>query len=425
MKKILIVGGGGREHSICWKLYNDDANIALYCAPGNAGTAYMATNLNIAAEDIDGIKKWCIENRPDMVVVGPEAPLCAGIADELASIGIKTFGPSKQAAQLEGSKSFAKEIMLSAGVPTAKAKIFSEISAAIDFLQHSAPPWVIKADGLAAGKGVAICNAMDEAKEVLENILIKRVFGDAGQTVLIEEYLIGEEVSVLGFTDGTNVVLMPTAQDHKRVFDNDRGPNTGGMGAYSPTLFESEDFMQNVKEKIFLPVLQELRKRNIIYKGVLYAGLIVTKDDGAKVLEFNCRFGDPEAEVLLPRLNSNLLMLMESCINGTLSEKQISFLEESCVCVVMASSGYPGSYRKGEIITGIEEASKDEKVIVFHAGTKLNNGVVLTNGGRVLAVTARGASLSEALKNVYSAVEKIKFNGAFFRKDIAAKALNK
>lgn len=418
---ILVVGGGGREHALAWRLSKDSASPQVFCAPGNAGTATVARNIPIDAEDIPKLTAWARANNPDLVVVGPEAPLCMGIADELAEGGFKVFGPSKAAAQMEGSKVFSKDVMEKGGVPTARAGTFTDPASAMKFAKELGAPVVIKAEGLAAGKGVTVCSTMAEAEKAIRESLVDRVFGDAGSRVLVEEFLQGEEASILALVDGEHVVLLPSAQDHKRVFDRDQGPNTGGMGAYSPAPVVTASLLPEIREKVFTRTLDELRRRGIAYRGVLYAGLMI-HNGAIKVLEFNCRFGDPETQAILPRIEGDLSSIFLACTEGRLREDMVRCRKESCVCVVMASGGYPGSYTKGKVVTGLDEAGAVPGVTVFHAGTRLENGKTVTSGGRVLGVTALGSDLKSAVKNVYKGVEAIQFEGAHYRKDIAARA---
>ncbi len=420
--KILIIGGGGREHAIAWKLSEDSSNPRLFCMPGNAGTDAIATNLDIGAEDIESITAWAAENRPDLVIVGPEVALCKGIADKLKPLEISVFGPSRDAAQLEGSKVFAKKIMLAAKVPTAASAEFSNAEDACKGLESFGIPVVVKADGLAAGKGVFICTTRDEAESVIRDIFGNKRFGQAGNIVLIEEFLDGEEASILALIDGEAIVMLASSQDHKRAFNNDQGPNTGGMGAYSPAPVVNDDLWPVIRKQIFEPTLEELKRRGITYKGVLYCGLMITKY-GPKVLEFNCRFGDPECQVILPRIEGDLLPILMAVVNGTLTEDIINWKKEHCACVVMASGGYPGEYRKGYVIEGIPDANELENTIVFHAGTAISDKKITTSGGRVLAVTALGDDLAEAVKQSYKGVLKIKFENAHYRTDIASKGL--
>ncbi len=422
--KILVIGGGGREHTLVWKLVNDSCRPQVFCAPGNAGTAGLATNLDIKAEDIPALVAWAKKNRPDLTVVGPEAPLCAGITDVLEKEGLRVFGPSKAAARMEGSKVFAKDVMMAAGVPTAQSSTFTDAGKAIDFIQDIGVPIVIKAEGLAAGKGVTVCATREEAERAVREALVDGAFGEAGQRILVEEFLDGEEVSVLALTDGNHVVLLASAQDHKRAYDQDKGPNTGGMGAYSPAPVLKPGQMPDIEREVFGRTLAELKSRGIHYKGVLYAGLMVTRD-GPKVLEFNCRFGDPETQVILPRIEGDLIPALQACIDGTLDPSMVKYKAEACVCVVMAAGGYPGNYQKGKEIRGLKVAAKVKNAVVFHAGTELAGGKVLTAGGRVLGVTALGKTLKAAVDCAYEAVGKIGYDGVMFRRDIAARALQR
>lgn len=420
--KVLVVGSGGREHTLAWAIANDSCDIELFCAPGNAGTASLGANLPIAAEDVAGIVSWAREARPDLTVIGPEAPLCAGLTDALEAEGLRVFGPNKAAAQLEGSKIFAKEVMESAGVPTAASASFTEPETAKAYVRECGAPIVVKAEGLAAGKGVTVCESVAQAEAAIDDALIGKIFGDAGARVLIEECLTGPEASILALVDGEHCVMLASSQDHKRAHDGDQGPNTGGMGAYSPAPVVTEDMWPLIREQVFERTLAGLKSRGITFKGVLYAGLMLTPE-GPKVLEFNTRFGDPETQVVLPRLDVDIIPLFDACIDGRLSADMVRWKPEACVTVVMAAEGYPGSYPKGQSIDGLGAAEADDSVTVFHAGTKLQEGSVVTSGGRVLGVTARGADLRTAVDHAYAAVDKIHFEGGWCRRDIAAKAL--
>lgn len=422
--KILVIGEGGREHALAWKLSTDSNHPQVFCAPGNAGTAGIAVNLAIKSDDIQGLLAWAKIDKPDLTVVGPEVPLCAGLTDVFSAAGFRVFGPSKAAAQMEGSKIFSKDVMVAGGVPTAASESFTSADDAIRYVRKQQLPLVIKAEGLAAGKGVIICTTVVQAEQAVREMLVSRVFGGAGDRILVEDFLDGEEASILALVDGKTVVMLASAQDHKRVFDNDEGPNTGGMGAYSPAPIITDDLWPVIRRDVFEKTLAELRKRGIEYRGVLYAGLMIGRK-GIKVLEFNCRFGDPETQAILPRINGDLAPALQACVDGNLSESMIKWRKEACVCVVMASGGYPGAYEKGPEIKGISEAEKLSDVTVFHAGTKLDNGRVVTSGGRVLGVTALGVDLPAAVKNVYRATERVGFDGAHYRKDIAAKALRR
>ena len=431
--KILVVGSGGREHAITWRLAQDAAKHELYCAPGNAGTAALATNLALGAEDVDGIAAWADANKPDLVVVGPEAPLCKGLVDALAKVGVKAFGPCAAGARMEGSKRFAKEVMNAAGVPTGRAQVFTDPVAAKAALPEYGLPVVIKADGLAAGKGVVVAETAAQAEAAIDDMLVASKFGAAGAEVLIEEFLDGEECSILALVDGENAVLLPGSQDHKRVFDGDKGPNTGGMGAYSPAPVGTPAMMPEIKEKIILPVVRELKKRGIVYKGVLYAGLMITPPGGKtalsgsaiNVVEFNARFGDPETEAVLPRLGGDFAKVLLACADGNLAESDVVVKDEMAATVIVASGGYPGSYAKGKPIAGLDAAAQVPSAIVFHCGTKAQDGQILTAGGRVLSVTGLGKDLRSAVDTAYAAVAKISFEGAFHRADIAHRAFNR
>ncbi len=418
--KILVIGSGGREHAIVWKLAQDGARPELFCAPGNAGTAALAQNVPIAAEDIQGLLTWAKEHRPDLTVVGPEVPLCLGLVDAFEAEGLRVFGPCKEAARLEGSKVFSKEMMEEADVPTARFCVYDDVERAIDGLDDFDFPVVLKADGLAAGKGVVIAQTRAEAEEALKSMMEGRAFGDAGLEIVMEEFLQGEEASVFALCDGEHVVLLPAAQDHKRIFDHDEGPNTGGMGAYTPAPIASHDVMQFTKHKVVKPMMKVLQKHGITYKGVLFVGLMIGPK-GINVLEFNCRFGDPETEVVVPSIASDLVPILNACIDGTLSDELVAVRADSAATVVMAAPGYPGSYPKGLPISGIE-AAEAVGCHVFHAGTAIKDGQLVTAGGRVLTVTAFGKDLREAVATAYEGVLKISFEGAHFRRDIAQKA---
>lgn len=421
--KILVIGNGGREHAIVWRLSRDSARPELFCAPGNAGTAALATNLPIGAEDVPALVAWAREHRPDLTVVGPEAPLCAGVADALEAEGLSVFGPRKAAARLEGSKAFSKEVMAAAGVPTARFRVYTDSAKAIAELDAFGFPVVVKADGLAAGKGVVIAQTRAEAEAALRDMLDGGRFGTAGTEVVVEEFLDGEEASVFALCDGERVVLLPAAQDHKRVCDNDEGPNTGGMGAYTPAPIATPEVMRFTKERIVEPVLRELRRRGILYRGVLFCGLMIGSK-GVNVLEFNCRFGDPETEAVVPSIASDLAPTLLACAEGCLKEDSVRMRGGAAATVVMAAPGYPGSYPKGMEIVGIAEAEA-AGCHVFHAGTAVKDGKVVTSGGRVLAVTAFGDDLREAVDNAYAGVGRIAFEGAHYRHDIAAKAFRR
>ena len=422
--RVLVVGSGGREHVLVWKLLQSPQVQKVFCAPGNAGIAQLAECVPIAVDQLEKLLKFACDNEVDLTVVGPEAPLTAGIVDLFLEAGLAVFGPSKAASQLEGSKAFAKRIMEKYQIPTAESRTFTAADSALAYLKEKGAPIVVKADGLAAGKGVVVAATLAEAAAAVQRIMVEREFGEAGNRVLIEEFLVGEEVSVLAFSDGQTVIPMVSAQDHKAAYDGDTGPNTGGMGAYSPAPVLSRELLAEVEEKILRPTVAGLAAEGITFKGILYAGLMITKT-GPKVLEYNVRFGDPECQTVLPRLKSDLPNIMLSVINGCLSEQQIEWHENHTACVVMAAGGYPGRYEKGEIIAGLDDAAQPADVYVFHAGTAQKDGKTVTSGGRVLAVTGWGSSLTEALQKAYGAVEKISFPGAHYRKDIGRKALDR
>jgi len=420
--KILVVGGGGREHAIGHALSRSRHRPELFFAPGNPGTALLGLNVSIGAEDIPGLLAWVKANRPDLVVAGPEAPLVLGLSDEVGGLGIPVFGPVKAGARLEASKDFTKTLLIESGVPTAGSATFTEHAAALSYLREKGAPVVVKADGLAAGKGVTVCLDLSSAEQALDEAMNRRVFGEAGSKVVIEEYLEGEEASILAFTDGETVIPMQSAQDHKRVFDGDQGPNTGGMGAYSPAPIMTTDLEGEVLERILNPTLAGLRRRGIAYRGVLYAGLMITRS-GPQVIEYNCRFGDPETEVVLPRLKTDLVDICMACSRDGLTGTRLDWDSRACAGVVMASAGYPGSYGKGRVIEGLDEAGRVKDAWIYHAGTTVRDGKTLTAGGRVLCVTGMGSGIREAVARAYEAVALIRFEGAHYRKDIAWRAV--
>lgn len=424
--KILVIGSGGREHAICWKLSQNPKISKIYCIPGNGGTALekKCENIDIDVNDFENIVRFAKEKNIYMTVVGPEEPLAKGIADYFSNYGLKIFGPSKDAAKIEASKAFCKEIMVNANIPTAFYREFTDFNLAKAYIEKVGAPIVIKADGLAAGKGVTVAKTVEEGIDALREIFIHRVFKEAGNKVVIEEYLKGEEASFLAFTDGETVIPMVSSQDHKPVFDNDEGPNTGGMGAYSPAPVMTNSIYKFSLEKIAYPLINELRKRGIIYKGIIYAGLMID-GDSVKVLEFNCRFGDPETQPVLMRLKSDILEIFDACIEEKLDKIKIEWHNDPAVCVVISSGGYPKAYKKGYEISGVDEAEKIEGVKIFHAGTKIVNNKLVTNGGRVLSVTAKGENLSIATNLAYAAVKKIHFKDMHYRTDIAQKALRR
>lgn len=420
--KVLVVGGGGREHALCWKLRKSILVNELYCAPGNGGTAELAVNVPVKADDVNGIRDFVRKEKIDFVIVGPEAPLNLGIIDMLEADGVKAFGPSKAAARLEGSKSFAKNIMKKYNVPTADFGVFTDAEKARQYLRQKGTPIVIKADGLAAGKGVYVCKTVEDGMDAIEDIMVKRLFGDAGDTLVIEECLEGEEASFLVFSDGRTVIPMDSSQDHKRIFDEDEGPNTGGMGAYSPAPVVNKSVFEKAMEQVIYPTITGMEKEGCPFKGVLYAGLMV-KDGEVKVLEFNTRFGDPEAQPLLMRIENDIVPVLLGCVDGTLHNEFLLWDQRPSICIVIASGGYPGDYAKGFEIRGLGQVREEDNAVVFHAGTKMADGKILTDGGRVLGVTAIGEDIPDAIKNGYAAVEKICFEGMHFRKDIGRKAM--
>lgn len=418
--KVLVIGSGGREHALVWKIAQSPKVDKIYCAPGNAGIAELAECVDIKVEDLDGLAEFAKTNEVGLTVVGPEVPLTMGVVDRFEQDGLRIFGPAKNAAIIEGSKEFSKDIMVKYGVPTAAYGSFTDEASALAYIDKVGAPIVVKADGLAAGKGVVVAMDLATAKAAVKDIMADQVFGEAGSKVVIEEFLDGEEVSVLAFSDGKTVKPMVSAQDHKRAYDNDEGPNTGGMGAYSPAPIYTAEMEKFVVENVLQPTVDGMAKEGRPYKGVLYAGLMVTKD-GIKVLEFNARFGDPETQAVLMRMDSDLVEIMEAVIDGKLAEKNLKWHDKPAVCVVVAAGGYPKSYRKGDEITGLEAAA--DKAVVFHAGTKLVDGKITSNGGRVLGVTAMGSDIRNAIDNAYEAVDKIHFTDCFSRRDIGHRAI--
>ncbi|KJS84792.1 MAG: phosphoribosylamine--glycine ligase [Peptococcaceae bacterium BICA1-8] len=418
--RIFVIGGGGREHALVWKFRQSPQVEEIYCAPGNAGIAELAKCVDIGVEDISSLLKFALEEKIDLTVVGPEGPLTLGIVDKFQAEGLRVFGPSQKAAEIEGSKAFSKELMAKYNIPTAKYLVFTDSKQACQAIDEIGIPCVVKADGLAAGKGVIICFSKEEAITAIEEILVKNKFGKAGEKVVIEEYLVGQEVSMLAFTDGKTVIPMVSAQDHKRVFDNDQGPNTGGMGAYSPAPVYTQEIHEVVLKDILEATVQAMAEEGRPFQGILYAGLMLT-EAGPKVLEFNARFGDPETQAVLPRLKSDLIDIMEAVVDGELDKVSVEWFVEAAVCVVMAAGGYPEEYENGKIVSGLKNVP--ESVLVFHAGTNKAEEYILTNGGRVLGVTALGMDIKEAINKAYQGVEQISFEGAHYRRDIGAKAL--
>jgi phosphoribosylamine--glycine ligase len=434
--KILVLGSGGREHALCWKLAQSPRVTKLYCAPGNAGIAHVRCQngtpvelADVKAENIEGVLRFARRERPDLIVVGPEAPLCAGIVEKVAlELNIPCFGPEKRGAELEGSKIFTKSLLRKHGIPSADFNAFTDAEKALQYVHDHGGPLVIKADGLAAGKGVIIAHTPQEAEDAVRRCMLAAEFGPAGQKIIIEEMLVGEEASLLAFTDGRTLAVLPSAQDHKRIGDNDTGPNTGGMGAYSPAPVLTPELESRVVREILVPTLHALTREERPYKGVLYAGLMLT-DSGPKLLEYNVRFGDPECQCILPRLKTDLVDVMEAVLAEKLDTCPLDIADGAAVCVVMAAGGYPGHVKNGVEIKGLGndgQLADAPDVQVFHAGTaRTKDGRCVTNGGRVLGVTAWGAALPEAVKRAYAAVERIKFTGAQYRHDIAARALKR
>jgi phosphoribosylamine--glycine ligase len=420
--KVLVVGGGGREHALCWKIKQSPLLTKLYCAPGNAGTAQIAENVELSAFNPGALAVWAVENKIDLTVVGPEAPLAEGLVNIFESHGLRVFGPTKEAAQLESSKSFSKEIMLCSHVKTPAAEIFSDYQQAKKYLESHGAPVVIKADGLAAGKGVVVAMTMEQATEALDDCMLHNHLGNAGAKVLIEEFIDGREASVMAIVDHDTVLPLVVSQDYKRLLDADEGPNTGGMGAITPTPVLADKAVENLVGEIFIPVISELYRRGIRYRGFLYAGVIVDRSGVVRVIEFNCRLGDPETQPLMMRLRSDLLAALDAAVSGSLKSVDLQWKNEFAACIVGASRGYPRAVDDNKEITGLFDA--DDRLVVFHAGTKLDPktpGKVVSKGGRVLSVTALGATLDEAVARAYQGMEKISFDGMHYRKDIGQK----
>jgi len=418
LRKVLIVGGGGREHAIAWKLSQSNEELELYCAPGNGGIAGIAECVGIKATDVDGIVSWAKDNKMDVVFVAPDDPLAMGMVDALEAAGIRAFGPTKAAAEIEWSKSYSKELMQKYGIPTAAFEAFDDADAAIAYLEKQAMPIVVKADGLALGKGVLICGTLGEAKDAVKQIMVDKKFGGAGDRVVIEEFMTGPEVSVLSFCDGKTVLPMLSAQDHKRAYDNDEGTNTGGMGTFSPSPKYTEEIRRFAEENIFRKTVDALNAEGRPFKGVIFFGLMLTPE-GPKVLEYNARLGDPEVQSVFMLMENDLMEIIDAVIDETLDEVELEWKDGSAVCVVMASGGYPAAYETGKEITGLGDV--DEGVAVFHAGTKEQDGMLYTAGGRVLGVTAVGRDIEDARRKAYANVGKIKFDNAHYRKDIGIK----
>ncbi|MCI8631685.1 MAG: phosphoribosylamine--glycine ligase [Firmicutes bacterium] len=415
--KVLVVGSGGREHAVCWKLAQSNKAEKIYCAPGNAGIGDVAECVDIKAEDIDGICRFAVEKGIDMAVIGPEVPLAMGITDALNAAGVRVFGPNKKCSRLEASKAFTKAFLARHNIPTAGYKEFTDKQELLNAVGIYGYPMVIKADGLAAGKGVVIAENEADAKKAIEEMMGERVFGDAGDKVVVEEYLTGVEASMLCFVDENSIVPMESAQDYKRIFDGDKGPNTGGMGSYSPSLVFTSELEKRIMDEILLPTLKGFQQDGLDFKGVLFVGLMLS-DDGPKVIEFNNRFGDPETQSVLMRLDSDLVDIFDAVIDNRLADIEIKWKKEKAVCVVLASGGYPGSYEKGKVISGLSAVDSD--VVVFHAGTAFADGehTIVTSGGRVLGVTALGATHEEARMRAFDNAKKISFEGMHYRNDI-------
>jgi phosphoribosylamine--glycine ligase len=421
---VLLIGGGGREHALAWKLRQSKRLGKLYIAPGNAGTAQCGQNVALRDNDVAGLVAFAREQKVELAIVGPEEPLARGLVDALEAAGIKAFGPGAAAAQLEADKAFSKQLMRSAAISTAEGRVFDRFPDAKAYIASRDEPVVIKAAGLAKGKGVIVCDDPADGILAAEKIMVDKIFGPAGERIVVEDKLLGEEASILAFVDGRNIYVMESAQDHKPVGDGDTGPNTGGMGAYSPAPVITEDMMSRITREILVPIVDAMNRNGTPYKGVLYAGLMITSG-GPRVLEFNVRFGDPETQPILMRLQSDLLEVCLAVCNGTLDQVFLKWDPRPAVCVVMASGGYPDEYQKGKVITGLDEAGQLADVVVFHAGTKEENGNVVTSGGRVLGVTALGANIAAAKARAYEAVERIRFDGAQYRHDIADKAIQR
>ena len=419
--KVLVIGNGGREHAICWKLSQSPKLTKLYAAPGNGGIAEVAQIVDIPAKDQEALLKFVKKEAIELVVVGPEAPLVDGIVDRFEKEGVKIFGPSRFGAQLEGSKVFSKQMMKKLDIPTADFEVFDSAEKAMNHVAKKGVPIVIKVDGLAGGKGVVVASSMPKAMEAIHLDMVKKVFGKAGDKIILEECLTGEEASIIAVTDGTTVHLLASSQDHKRLYEGDHGPNTGGMGAYSPAPVVTAEIENEILKKVFMPIVREFKAEGHPYKGFLYAGIMMTPD-GFRVLEFNTRLGDPETQAILPRLKTDLLEVILATVEERLYSIKLEWKDEDCVCVVIASEGYPDSYDVGKKIAGISTAKEDHDIHVFHAGTRRENGDLLTAGGRVLNVVGSGRGIFEALSKTYNAVDKIFFDKMYYRKDIGHRA---
>lgn len=413
--RILVVGGGGREHAICWKLNNESNVEKIYCAPGNAGISNVAECIDIGDSDIENLLKFAKENQIDLTIVGPEIPLVAGIVDAFEKEGLKIFGPNKKCAQLEGSKSFSKDFMIRHNLPTAKYKEYTDLDEAISEIDSFGYPVVIKADGLAAGKGVVIPENREDAITTLKEMMSDKKFGKAGDKIVVEEFLNGIETSILAFVDNDTIVPMVSSKDHKKVFEGEAGLNTGGMGTFSPSEIYTDELAKEVQEKILDKTLEGFKKDNLNYKGILFVGLMIT-EDGPKILEYNVRFGDPETQSVLFRLDTDLNKIISAILDNNLKNIEINYSKEEAICVMLTSGGYPENYEKGKVISGLENLDSD--IVVFHSGTKFDNGNIVTNGGRVIGITAKGKTVKEAGKKVYENIKKINFEGMHYRKDI-------
>ena len=419
--QVLVIGSGGREHALAWKAAQSASVEKVYCVPGNPGIAQIAECVPMDISDNDALVAFALENKIDLTIVGPEVPLANGVVDAFRAKGLAIFGPTQAAAQIEGSKSFAKDLMKKYGIPTAAFEVFTDAEAAKAYIVEQGAPIVIKADGLAAGKGVVVAMTLDEALEAVDMMMCDQAFGSAGCQVVVEEFLTGEEASILTFCDGTTIVPMISSQDHKRAYDNDEGPNTGGMGTYAPAPVVTADVLARVQKEILEPTVAAMKAEEMPYTGCLYAGLMIT-ENGPKVIEFNARFGDPETQVVLPLLDSDMAEVMMACVNGNLADLDIQWKDGAAVCVVMAAGGYPQGYRKGDVISGLDKAA-ELGATVFHAGTAAKDGNIVTNGGRVLGVTAIGTDIRKAVDNAYEAVRSIHFDDVHYRNDIAYRAI--
>ncbi len=421
--KVLVIGSGGREHALVWKLSQSEKVKSICCAPGNAGIKKLATCVKIKANDIKGLLEYAKKENVDLTVVGPEDALAGGIVDRFEEAGLRIFGPTSAAAKLESSKVFCKEFLKKYNIPSAEYKVFNKAGPAKKYIDEIGAPCVVKADGLAAGKGVIVCQTEDEAKDSVDLMMKENAFGDAGNTVVVEQFLTGEEASFIAFVDGETVLPLPSSQDHKAVFEGDRGPNTGGMGAYSPAPVMDNGMGMRVLNEVMLPTIRGMAEEGRPFKGMLYAGMMIDGDE-INVLEFNCRFGDPECQPLLMRLQTDLVDILEKAIDGTLEDLELEIDPRPAICVVMASEGYPGAYKTGRAITGLVNVSKIKDVMIFHAGTAIENRRTVTSGGRVLGVTAMDTTVSKAIERAYKAVDKIKWNGSYFRRDIGHRAIS-